>query len=87
MKMDDINPFSEHDKTDKQPDTGETILLTWRGMIREKCTWEPKRKHRTSFGEGISLRTKVLRECIEGLYQKLSERMAKPQMHSISMIS
>ena len=24
----DIDPFSEHDKTEKQPDTGETIPFT-----------------------------------------------------------
>ena len=67
MKMDDINPFSKHDKTKAQPDNhqNETIPLTLGGVIGEKSTWEPEREQETPFR---SLRTKVLREHVKGLY-------------------
>ena len=43
----DIDPFSDHDKTDAQPDeTGETISLIPGGG----ATWEPEREQETSFG-------------------------------------
>ena len=42
MKMadDDINPFSNHNKTNAQPD--ETIPLTPGGVIEGASTWEPE---------------------------------------------
>ena len=58
----DIDPFSEHDKTDEHPDQG--IPLTLVRVLGGGSTWEPKQE---TFG-GISLRMKVLRECIKGLY-------------------
>ena len=49
MKManNDIDPFGEHDKTDKHPDRGETIPFTPGGVIEGKSTWEPEQE--TSF--------------------------------------
>ena len=67
MKMDGIDPLGKHDKTDEQPETGETISLTQGGVTGGRSSWEPEREQETSF-RGTSLRTKVLRECIEGLY-------------------
>ena len=42
MKMagGDINPFGEHDKTDAQPDTNETIPSVLDGVIGVP-SWEP----------------------------------------------
>ena len=45
----DIDPFSEHDKTDEQPDTGETIPFTPPIVIKTP-SWEPEQE--ASFGEG-----------------------------------
>ena len=62
----DIDLFGEHDKTDAHPDeTGENIPLT-SGGVMGGSSWEPEREQETSFGE--SLRAKVIREHIEGLY-------------------
>ena len=67
----DVNLFSKYDKPDAQPEEmSGTIPFTPRGVIKEGSTWEPEQE--TSFG-GMSLRMKVLREHIEGLYQKLYE--------------
>ena len=68
-----IDPFSDHDKTDSHPDTGENIPLTPEGAIRGS-TWKPECKQETSFG-GTSLREEVLRERVKGVYQKLSEKI------------
>ena len=75
MKMADvdIDPFGQHDKVDKHPDEGETISFTLGGVIGGG-TWKPEHEQETSFG-GTSLRVKVLREHVEGLFGKLSERM------------
>ena len=59
----DIDPFGEPNRTDTQPD--ETIPFTL-GGVTEGGTWEPEEE--TSFG-GTNLRTKVLREHVEGLFQ------------------
>ena len=40
MAVVDISPFGKHDKTDEQPDTGETILFTPGGIKRP--FWEPE---------------------------------------------
>ena len=61
-------PFGDYGKTDAQPDEmGQTIPCDARGGVGGGgvSTWEPKQE--TSFG-GMSLRMKVLRECIECLY-------------------
>ena len=62
----DIDFFGNHDKMDVQPDEmGETIPLN-SGGARRGATWESEQE--TSFG-GMSIREKVLREHVEGLYQ------------------
>ena len=73
MKMADIDidPFGDKDKIDTQPDeTGETIPVNPGRVRGGGATWEPEQE--TSFG-GTSIKTKVLREHAEGLYQKLSD--------------
>ena len=73
----DIDPFSDHDKTDAQPDEmGETTPLTPGGG----STWEPERKQETSFG-GTSPSTEVLENCVKALYQLLHNKCTKDQNH------
>ena len=76
MKMADadIDPFSEHDKTYTQSDTGETIPFTLGGVIGEGSTWEPEQE--TSFG-GTSQRTEVPKEHVKALYHVLSKETGK----------
>ena len=51
---------------------GENIPLTPVGG----STWEPEREQETSFGGG-SQRTKLMKEYVEGLYRKISERRSE----------
>ena len=47
----DINPFSDHDKMDAQPDKkGKTIPLNPGGVMGGGPTWEPEHGQETSFG-------------------------------------
>ena len=67
----DIDPFRDHKSRPEEP-TGENIPLTPGGG----SSWEPEHKHETSFG-GESQRTKLKKEYVKGLYQKLSEKWSK----------
>ena len=66
MKMDEYQSFGEHNKTDEQPYTGETIPFTPGGMIHRKPSWEPVRKQETSFG-GTSQRSRLKESFVEKL--------------------
>ena len=61
----DIDPFSEHDKTDEQPDTGETIPFTPL-IVTKTPGWKPDREK--SFGGGKlsqpDSRNHLLKSCI-----------------------
>ena len=63
----DINPFGGHDSRPDEP-TGANIPLAPGGG----STWEPEHEQETSFG-GESQRTRLMKEHVKGLYQKLSE--------------
>ena len=65
----DIGPFEDRDKRESEPMGGNIPLTPVGGS-----TWEPEREQETSFGKE-SQRTKLLKEHVKGLYQKLSERM------------
>ena len=65
----DVDPFGELGKTDKTTD--ETFPLTPRGGTDVQIHTSGEQE--TLFG-GTSLRTKVLKDRVEELYQKLSER-------------
>ena len=67
----DINPFGEYESRPEDP-TGESILFTSVGG----SAWEPEREQEMSFG-GTSQRTRVLRDQVEGLYEKLSQKWAR----------
>ena len=67
----DINPFGEHEYRPEEP-TGENIPLT---PVRGS-TWEPEHEQETSF-RGTSQRTRLVREYVKDLYQKLSENIGE----------
>ena len=76
----DIDPFGgtecppsrEHESRPDVP-MGESIPLTPVGG----STWEPEREQETSFGGRESQRNRVLRDRVEGLYKKLSQKWAR----------
>ena len=83
----DIDPFGEHDKTDSHPDeigtniplplvTSGRDLLGSQNANKKHCL-EGERARKRNFSKNASKR------CIMCYLKKL----AKPQMHSISMIS
>ena len=67
----DIDPFGEHKSRPDEP-MGESIPLT---AVGGGSTWEPEREQETLFG-GESQRNRVLRDWVEGLYKKLSQKWA-----------
>ena len=67
----DIDPFGEHGSRLDEP-TGENTPSTPVGG----STWEPEHEQETSF-RGGSQRTKLMKEYVEGLYQKISERRSE----------
>ena len=69
----DIDPFGEHESRSEEQ-TGEHILLT---PVGGGSTWEPEREQETSFGGTESQRNRVLRDRVEGLYKKLSQKWAR----------
>ena len=67
----DIDPFGEHESRPDEP-TDEHIPLT---LVGGGSTWEPERgEQETSFGAGESQRTKLKKDYVRDLYQKLSEK-------------
>ena len=72
----DIDPFGEHEsRTDDNTETGENIPFTPVG--RGRSTWEPERgEQETSFG-GESQRTKLMKDYVRDLYEKLSENIGE----------
>ena len=71
----DIDPFGEHESRTEEP-TDENIPLTPVTPVGGS-TWEPEREQETSFGRRESQRTRVLRDLVEGLYDKLSQGKAR----------
>ena len=73
----DIDPFEEHES--RPDETGENIpldLVTPAGGGRS--TWEPERGVQgTSFRGKESQRNRLLRNWVEGLYEKLSKKWAR----------
>ena len=67
----DIDSFGDHESRSEEP-MGENIPLTPEG----RSTWEPEHKQETSFG-GESQRTRLFKEDVKRLYQKLSEKWVR----------
>ena len=68
----DIDPFGEHESKPEEP-MGESIPLTPVGG----STWEPEHGQETSFRGRESQRNRVLRDRVERLYKKLSQKWAR----------
>ena len=76
------DPFAECDKTDAHPDEiGKNIPLTAGGV---GATLEPLCEQEKSFGGG-SQRTELMREDVERLCKKLSERYKLPEERHLDM--
>ena len=86
----DIDPIGEHEsRTDGYTDTGENISLVpgglkggwalWaRGHAATPSTWEPERgEQETSFGGRESQRTKLMKDYIKDLYNKITENIGE----------
>ena len=71
----DIDPFGEHEsRPDNNTETGENIPFT---PVGGRSTWEPERSEQeTSFG-GESQRTKLMKDYVGDLYEKLSENIGE----------
>ena len=71
----DIDPFGEHGRTESRTDeTGENIPLDPVTPGGES-TWKPERaEQETLFGGRESQRNKVLRDRVEGIHNKLSQK-------------
>ena len=69
----DIDPFGEHKSRPDEP-TGESIPLTPVGV---GSTWKLECEQETSLGGKESQRNRVLKDRVEGLYKKLSQKWAK----------
>ena len=67
----DIDPFGEHEL--RPDETGENIPLDL--VTPGGSTWEPERK--TSFRGRESQRNRLLRNWVEDLYEKLSQKWAR----------
>ena len=73
----DIDPFGEHELRPEEP-SNENIPLTPAGG---KSTWEPTCEQETSFGGRStgrqSQRNRLLMNRVEGLYERLSQKLAR----------
>ena len=74
MEEIDIDPFGEQGRNESRTDeTGENIPLD-PATPGGGSTWEPEREQETSFGGRESQRNRLLRDRVEGLYEKLSKK-------------
>ena len=77
----DIDLFGEHESRPEEP-TDEHISLT---PVGGRSTWEPEREQETSFGGRSTLlrrgrqsqRNRFLIKRVEGLYERLSQKLAR----------
>ena len=69
----DIDPFGEHESRPEES-TNEHIPLDL--VTPGRSTWEPTREQETSFG-GESQRTKLMKDYVKDLYEKLSENIGE----------
>ena len=79
----DIDPFKEHESRPDEP-MGENIPLPPVTPVGGRSTWKPEREQETSFG-GESQRTKLVKNDVERLYPKLSERYQLPEEKHFDM--
>ena len=71
-----IDPFGEHElRTDDNTETGENILFTLVGGGRS--TWEPEKGEQETSFRGESQRTKLMKDYVRDLFEKLSENIGE----------
>ena len=70
----DIDPFGEHESRPEEA-TDEHIPLDL--VTPGRSTWEPTREQETSFGGRESQRTKLMKDYVKDLYEKLSENIGE----------
>ena len=70
----DIDPSGEHESRTEEP-TDEHIPLTPAGG--ERSTWEPELEQETSFRGRESQRTKLMKDYVEDLYEKISKNIGE----------
>ena len=76
----DIDPFGEHDRTQELTDGNISLApggLEGTLLGGGRSTWEPISEQETSFRGRESQRNRLLRDRVEGLYEKLSQKWAK----------
>ena len=79
----DIDPFGEHElRTDEPMDEHTPLDPVTPGR---SSTWEPEREQETSF-RGESQRTKLMKDYVKDLYERLSEALVKPQNYFTMII-
>ena len=71
----DIDPFGEHKSRTEEP-TDEHIPLS-RVTPGGRSIWEPTREQETSFGGRESQRTKLMKDYVKDLYEKISENIGE----------
>ena len=71
----DIDPFGEHESRPEEP-TDEHIPLDPVTPVGGRSTWEPTGEQETSF-EGESQRTKLMKDYVKDLYEKISENIGE----------
>ena len=73
----DIDPFGEHESRPEEP-TDEHIPLDLVTPVGGRSTWEPERgEQETSFGGREFQRTKLMKDYVRDLYEKLSENIGE----------
>ena len=70
----DIDPFGEHESSPEKP-TDEHIPLD--PVTPGGSTWKPTCEQETSFGGRESQRTKLMKDYVKDLYEKLSENIGE----------
>ena len=70
----DIDPFGEHKLRPEEP-SDEHIGLDQ--VTPGGSTWEPTHEQETSFGGRKSQRTKLMKDYVKDLYEKLSENIGE----------
>ena len=91
----DIDPFGEHESRPEEPTDEHIPLDPCSGASGppvtpgRSSTWEPTREQETSFGGHLtplhgarqSQRNRLLINQVEGLYERLSQKLPKPQKY------
>ena len=74
----DIDPFKEHDRTESRPEEPTDEKIPLNPVRGGRSTWELGRGEKeTSFGGRENQRNRLLINWVEGLYERLSQKLAR----------